>query len=85
MSIATYSDGTVSIENGQGIIMPDGTIHVNGNLKQNNGPIQIPSGGSSIEINGGSVQAVNGEFYISANGSVLYIDAEGTASAWDAP
>jgi hypothetical protein len=83
--IAVYADGTVSVAGGQGIIWPDGTIYINGNKNESLGTMELPEDGSSVSFPGGTLYAAGGELYVVANGSVLYIDADSTATAWDAP
>jgi hypothetical protein len=83
LKIATYDDGTVSIEDGTIIIAPNGQAYYQGAKRTNEAPISIPENGSSMAINGGSVKIVNGEFYISANGTLVYIDANGDVTYHD--
>jgi hypothetical protein len=80
LKIATYDDGTVSIEDGALIIAPNGQAYFEGERRDNEASISIPDGGSSIAINGGMIKSINGEFYISANGTLVYISANGDIS-----
>jgi hypothetical protein len=82
-TIASYADGTVSVNEGRGIIYPDGTVYLNGELYPSNGVMEIPGNSDDrIEVNNAVAVMVDNQLYIVANGGVIYVDSGGTGYAY---
>ena len=83
--IAAWVDGTFSINNGIAIILPDGTIYINGNLAESNGPMAMPTEGVRSTYKNGGVLMVGHEsddLFLEMNGSILLLGENGDIRAY---
>jgi hypothetical protein len=85
VKVAQYSDGTVSLNDGKGVIRPDGTVYLNGTQREPVGTLQIPEGGSRSTVNNCTTASVGGKLYVAANGSLILVEQDGNATVHKLP
>lgn len=83
--VEQYADGTVSLNYGRGIIMPDGSVYINGTQREYIDTIEISDGGTISYMNDCAIAVVDGQLYVAANGGLILVDAEGNAQVYATP
>ena len=85
IAIALYADKTVSLDDGLGIIRPDGTVYLNGVRCEYIDTIEIPDGGTVTHTNGCAMAVVDGALYVAANGGMIVVEPDGDAFVYATP
>ncbi|MDR0841568.1 MAG: zinc ribbon domain-containing protein [Christensenellaceae bacterium] len=83
--IDIYKNGTVSLNDGRGIILPNGTVYINGTPRDSIDMIEIPDGGTIAYYDECAVAIVDGQLYVAANGGLICVDRDGNASVYSTP